>query len=341
MSSAPIRTQENTAEPLMRAMSGFMYSAALNAAARLDIADLLANGPRPVAELAAATHCNEDALYRVLRALAAVGIFAEAGPQTFALSPASEFLRSDVPGSMRDLVRWADNRFQFQVWAELLHSVRTGQPAVEHLFGKPAFEVLADLPETAAEFNRGMTAISGRLVPAVLDAYDFSGIRTLMDVAGGHGLVLCEILNRYPSLQGILFDVESVVQGSQCRRCGQDRCRTIAGDFFHEIPRGADAYYLQHIIHDWDDERALAILDNCRRALDGVPGGRLLVVDSVLPEGPEPHPGKLLDLQMLLIPGGRERTEPEFRELFRKAGFQIAGIVPTRAADSVLEARLP
>jgi hypothetical protein len=236
-------------------------------------------------------------------------------------------------------VLWANNRFHFHVWAELSHSVETGQPAVEHIYGKPAFEAMAAMPDVFEDFNRGMTALSSQLVPAVLEAYSFSGIRTLMDVAGGHGLVLCEILNRYPHLQGILFDFESVIKDSKCQQCCQDRCRTIAGDFFQQIPGGADAYYFQHIIHDWEDELALKILRNCRRALDGVENGRILVVDSVIPEGPEPHPGKLVDLEMLLMPGGRERTEREFRKLMSKAGFAITRIVPTKAAESVIEAR--
>jgi hypothetical protein len=185
--------------------------------------------------------------------------------------------------------------------------------------------------------------MSRQLAPAVLEVYDFSGVDTLMDVAGGHGFILCEILSRYPSLKGILFDVPSVVDDPKCAQCllnVNHRCRTIAGNFFEHIPGGADAYYMQHIIHDWDDEPALKILGNCRQALQGRKNGKLLVVDSVIPQTPEPHFGKLLDLEMLLMPGGRERTEPEFRTLFAKAGFEITRIVPTSRPDSIIEARL-
>jgi hypothetical protein len=164
-----------------------------------------------------------------------------------------------------------------------------------------------------------------------------------MDVAGGHGFILCEILNKYPSLKGILFDLESVVHDPQCAQCLMNvnhRCRTLAGNFFEHIPSGADAYYMQHIIHDWDDEPALKILGNCRQALEGQRKGKLLVVDSVIPENSEPHFGKLVDLEMMLMPGGRERTEAEFRALFAKGGFEITRIVRTCVAESVIEARV-
>ncbi len=277
------------------------------------------------------------------RVLASVGVFAESGGRRFALTPVSEALRSNVPGSAKEMVLWLGNRFHFHVWAELSYSVKTGKPAVDHVYGKPAFEAMAAQPDVARDFNAGMTSISRQLAPAVLEVYDFSGIDTLMDVAGGHGFVLCEILGQYPHLKGILFDMPSVVEDPKCAQCllnVNHRCRTLAGNFFENIPSGADAYYMQHIVHDWDDERALKILGNCRQALAGQRNGKLLVVDSVIPQNSEPHFGKLLDLEMLLMPGGRERTEPEFRELFTKAGFQITRIVPSRRADSVIEARL-
>ena len=198
-------------------------------------------------------------------------------------------------------------------------------------------------PEVAHDFNMGMTSVSRRLAPAVLEAYDFSGIETLMDVAGGHGFILCEILKAYPDLKGILFDMESVIQDPKCGQClvhVNNRCHSMAGNFFEHIPSGADAYYMQHIIHDWDDEPALKVLNNCRHALQNQKNGKLVVVDSVIPESGDPHFGKLLDLEMLLMPGGRERTEPEFRALFAKGGFEITRIVPTRIADSIIEARL-
>lgn len=339
----PARTDAPAFERVMQLANGFALSSALYTVTRLEVPDLLAQGARPVSELAAATGSNEDALYRVLRALAMVGVFAENGGRSFALTPVSEALRSDARASAKELVLWLGNRFHFHVWAELPYSVKTGKPAVEHVYGKPAFEAIESQPDVARDFNLGMTSLSRQLAPAVLQAYDFSGIETLMDVAGGHGFILCEILSRYPSLKGILFDMPSVVEDPKCAQCllnVNHRCRTIAGNFFEHIPSGADAYYMQHIIHDWDDEPALKILGNCRQALQGQRNGKLLVVDSVVPQNSEPHFAKLLDLEMLLMPGGRERTEPEFRTLFAKAGFEITRIAPTRGAESVIEARL-
>jgi len=176
-----------------------------------------------------------------------------------------------------------------------------------------------------------------------LEAYDFSGIDTLMDVAGGHGAILCEVLSRYPEMKGILFDVPNVIEeatGHISALKMDHRCKTVKGSFFEQIPAGADAYYMQHILHDWADEHALKILANCRSALTGCKGGRLLVVDAVVPETSEPHFSKLLDLEMLLMPGGRERTESEWHDLFDKAAFEITRIVPMEAAESLIEARV-
>ena len=340
---APPHAEMSPDQRLMQLACGYMFTAAIYTAAKLDVAGHLARGARTATELAAATGCQEDALYRVLRALVSVGVFAEISPRIFALTPMAEPLRSDLPGNVRDLVLWVGDRFHFHTWAEMPWSVQSGRPAVEHLYGKPCFECFDSMPDVARGFNAGMTCLSSRIVPALLEAYDFSGIGTLMDVAGGHGFVLCEVLRRYPQMKGILLDMASVIEGATCRICDlkmDHRCTPVAGDFFRHIPPGADAYYLQHILHDWDDARALHILDNCRQALAGRPHARLLVVDCVLTPGSEPHFGKLLDLEMLLLPGGRERTEPEFRALFERAGLRLTRIVPMKAAESVIEARL-
>ena len=326
---------------LMGIASGFQLSGCLYVAAKLNIADRVVAGPRPVETLAADTNTQADALYRVLRALISVGIFSEPQSRTIGLSPAAELLRSDIPGSIRGLVLWAAHPFLIHVSSDLMYSVTTGKPAIEHLYGKPAFECFASMPEVNYDFNTGMNAISAELAPAVLDAYDFSGIGTLMDVAGGHGYFICEALKRHPQMKGILLDQASVVEGAKCTLCDMrvdDRCQPIAGNFFDHIPAGADAYFMQHIIHDWDDESALRILGNVRQALAARPNGRLIVVDMVLPQDSRPHPGKLLDLMMLMFPGGRERSEAEWRSLLDKAGFIITKIVSTKAADSVIEA---
>jgi hypothetical protein len=331
------------AQHLGQLTTGYQISACLYAAASLNIADLLASGPRAIDQLASATKTNSDRLYRVLRALVSVGVFSEPQPRTFALSPTAELLRSDVPNSHRGFVLWTACPFVVNVHSHILHSMQTGQPAIEHVHGKPAFECMSSMPEVAFAFNEGMTSISGFLAPAVLDAYSFEGIGTLMDVAGGHGYFLCQALERYPQMKGILLDLPSVVEGAKCAICERrmdDRCEPVAGNFFEHIPAGADAYFMQHIMHDWDDEHSLKILGNVKRALAGKKHGRLIVSDAVLPETSGPHPGKLVDLLMMVFPGGRERTEKEWHALLDAAGYKITKIVPTRAPVSVIEAVL-
>jgi len=336
--SVPVR---DLCRQLMGIASGFQLSGCLYVAAKLNIADRVVARPQPVERLAADTNTQADALYRVLRALISVGVFSEPQRRTIGLSPAAELLRSDVPGSLLGLVLWSAHPFIRHVSSDLMHSVTTGKPAIEHLYGKPAFECFASMPEVNYDFNNGMTAISAELAPAVLDAYDFSEIGTLMDVAGGHGFFICEALKRHPRMKGILLDQPGVVEGAKCTLCDMrvdDRCEPVAGNFFEQIPAGADAYFMQHIIHDWNDESAQRILGNVRQALAARPNGRLIIVDVVLPEDTRPHPGKLLDLLMLMFPGGRERTETEWRQLLDNAGFSITKIVSTRVADSVIEA---
>ncbi len=333
--------QAQAFERLMQLATGMAVTAALQPVARLKIPDLLADGPHQVSQLAAETGTNEDALYRVMRLLVSVGVFAELPGKVFAITPISQLLRSGVPGSMRDMVLWISNPFHFDVWAEMGYSLHTGKPAVEEVYGKPAFEAIYSDPEVAYDFNLAMTCFSRRIAPALLEAYDFSGIGTLMDVAGGHGAVLCEILTRYPNMRGILFDIPNVIEEANCHICAlkmDERCQTVVGDFFQEIPSGADAYYMQHILHDWNDEKCLKILANCRKALAGQPDGRLLIVDMVVPENSDPHPSKWLDIEMLLMPGGRERTRGEWEALFNKAGFEITRIFPMKAAESLIEA---
>ncbi len=326
---------------LAQLCTGYQISSCMYAAAYLKIPDLLAFGPRHVDSLAAETQTNGEALYRVLRALVSVGAFAEPQPRTFALTATSELLRSDAPNSARGFVLWTANPFVVEVNSAILHSVKTGKPAVEHLYGKPAFECFNSMPEVAYAFNEGMTSISAGLAPAILDAYSFAGIGTLMEIAGGHGYFICQALKRYPNMKGILLDLPSVVEGAKCAVCEMrmdDRCEPIAGNFFEHIPAGADAYFMQHIIHDWDDEHCLKILGNVGQALAGRKGGKLIVVDCVLPDNSQPHPGKFLDLMMMVFPGGKERTEPEWRALFARARFSIRKIVPTKAPESVIEA---
>jgi hypothetical protein len=310
-------------------------------AVKLSITERLAGGPRSVADLARDAGVGEDGLYRVLRALASVGIFTEQAPRTFALTPAAAFMRKG-PGELGDGIEFISDPLHLRAYAEMLHSVRTGSPAAEKVVGMPMFEYLATDAEESASFNNAMTAFSANVMPAVLKAYDFSGIEVLVDVAGGHGQVLTSVLREYPAMRGVLCDLEHVVAGAGplIEAAGvRDRCRTETCDFFTSVPGGGDAYIMKHIIHDWDDQRAAVILTNIRTALGGRRDGRVILLDAVVPGGNEPHLSKLLDLEMMLMPGGRERTAEEFSALFRRAGFVLTRIVPTESMLSVVEAR--
>jgi hypothetical protein len=324
----------------MQLSTGYIASTCVYLAVKLRIPDLLAAAPRPVNDLARELGVNEDALYRVMRTLVSLGVFEEKAPRTFANTLTSAILRSETPGSMYEMALWMSDPFHFQVYANALHSLRTGQPAVEQTVGVPVFEYFPKHPEESEIFNNAMTMFSGMVIPAVLEVFDFSGIGTLVDVAGGHGRVLTSILQRYPSMRGVLFDLEHVLAGARAviDSLGlSDRCRAVSGDFFKAVPGGGDAYIMKHIIHDWDDERAATILKNIRSAMN--PGGRIILLESVVAPGNQPDFAKLIDLEMLLMPGGRERTEQEFRDLFARAGFELTRITPTKSPLSVIEGR--
>jgi O-methyltransferase domain/Dimerisation domain len=331
--------QQDTAQHVFQLAMGFIVSSAVQVATELRIADLLAEGPRGVADLARERSVNEDALYRVLRALASVGVFDEIAPRRFALNPAAATLRSDTPGSLYDMVRWISDPFHLRVYADAMHSVTTGDTAVKKAVGVEVFEYFSKNPELSRVFNNAMTSFSAVVVPAALEAYDFSGIRVLVDVAGGHGGVLTGILDQHPAMRGILCDLDHVIAGAR-QRIGsvglQDRIDCVTADIFAAVPAGGDAYLMKHIIHDWDDQRAGLILRNIRKVLPK--NGRVILLESVLAPGNAPDFGKILDLEMLLLPGGRERTADEFRALFAANGFELTKIVPTKSPLAVVEA---
>ena len=327
-------------QQIFQIATGYIPSTALHAAVKLGIADHLAAGPESVAVLAKKAGVNEDALYRVLRLLSGLGVFDEVSPRTFANSSASAVLRRGVPGSIYPMALWMADPFHLRVYADAMHSVETGRPAADKTVGMPVFDYFRRDPELSEVFNDAMTAFSAFVVPAVLEAYDFGDIEVLVDVAGGHGHVLMSILQRYPKMRGLLVDLDHVIAGAlpRIREMGLiDRCETRVGDFFASVPAGGDAYIMKHIIHDWDDERAITILRNIKQAMK--PGGRVILLESVLLPANQPDFGKLIDLEMLLMPGGRERTEEEFRVLFERAGYTLTRIVPTQSPLSVIEAR--
>jgi hypothetical protein len=324
---------------MMQMLTAKWVSVSISVVAELGIADLLAKGDKTADELADAVSAHGPSLYRVLRALASVGVFAETEGRRFTLTPLAECLRSNVPNSVRQFARFIAIPAASRSWDHLMHSVKTGETGLRKAFDvKNAFDYLRTHPEEAAIFDGAMTDNSRRSAPAIAQAYDFGKFQQLADIAGGHGLLLATILQRFPSLEGVLFDLPEVIAGATNTLATyglDDRCKMIGGDFFQAVPAGADAYMLKHIIHDWDDERALAILRNIRKAMQ--PSGRLLIVEVVIAPGNEPSFGKLLDLEMLVIPGGRERTSDEYRDLFAGAGFRLAEIHETAAPTSIIE----
>ena len=305
-------------------------------AAELGIADLLTDGPRTAEELAEKTHTHGNALYRVLRALASVGMFAEDAHGRFSLTPLADLLRTDASASQRPFAIMMGAEFH-GAWGELLHSVRTGELGFEKKFGVPFFQYMTERPERGKIYDAAMTGVHGGETEPMLDAYDFSPFQTVIDIGGGNGLVLAAILQRHPTIKGILFDLPAVVDRARTIISGlglSDRCQIVGGDFFSSVPVGGDAYVMRHIIHDWDDNEAVAILRNCRVAMN--PEGRILVVETVIPPANEPCFGKWLDLMMLVV-GGRERTEEQYRRLFSEAGLKLNRIVPTALEISVIE----
>jgi hypothetical protein len=330
----------NPAQQALQVATGYMASSALYVVLTLNIPDLLAKGPRTAKELALATGANEDALYRILRLLASLEIFEEVRAGTFALTPASEILRSDVPGSMRGIAVFLPDPMHFRIYANLIESAMTGRPAADKTVGMPMFEYFSKHPEYSEVFNDAMTSMSAPVAGAAIEAYDFGKFSLIVDVAGGHGEVLMSALKACPGSRGILAEVGHVVEGARPRIASAglaDRCQAVECDFFKAVPEGGDVYVMKHIIHDWDDERASLILKNIGKAM-GSERGTVVLLESVIPVGPEPDLGKFIDIEMLALPGGRERTADEFAALFDRCGFKLMKIVPTKSPLSVVEA---
>ena len=332
------------AAALLQLVSGYRAAQAVYVAAKLGIADLLRDGAKGSDALAAATRTHAPTLRRLLRTLASLGVFEEDDRGDFRLAPMGTCLRRDVPESLRAAVLVLMSQEGQRAWAALQHSVATGEPAFDHVFGMPVFDFYAAHPEAerAHAHDEGMAALTALVVDAVLGAYDFSAFQTLVDVGGGNGAFLAAILRANPALRGMLFDLPHVVAGASGVLADAgvaSRCTIAAGSFFESVPEGGDAYILKRIIHDWDDERAVAILTACRRAMKR--GGRLLIVDEVLPRraaASDATSAFLLDLEMLVgTSGGRERTEEEFRTLLTDTGFAFARVVPVVRCLGVVE----
>jgi len=325
---------------LMQLLSGAFIAPAIYTAAKIGIADLLVDGPKTAAELASKTDTDERSLYRLLRSLASVGAFEEVAPRTFANTPVTETLRSDVPRSTRDMAIWIGEPDHWKVYGDLLYSVRTGKPAWDNVHGEPVFPYLLNTNKDLGDiFNRAMTSYSHQSIGPVLAAYDFSGAKTIADIAGGYGHLLAAVLASNPNANGVLFDLPAVLSGAPQMLDSYgvaDRVELVEGDFFTEVPVVADIYMLKHIIHDWYDDKNQKILGNIRAIMPD--DAKVLIIDVVVPEGNEPHFGKIIDLEMLMAPGGVERTPSEFNELLVNSGFKLNRIIQTPGMMSIIEA---
>jgi hypothetical protein len=323
---------------MLQLVTGFWVARAIYVAAKLGLADLVKDGPKTADELARLTGTHAPSLYRVLRALASVGVFAEDGRRRFSQTTLSETLRSDAPGSLRALAIVELGQEHYPAWGNLMHSVKTGEIAFDNLYKQNTWEYYAQNPEDAHNFNESMKGLTEAVNMAVMGAYDFSGFNKVVDIAGGTGRLIAAILNANPRTRGVLFDLPHVIEEAgpllDAARV-RDRCETASGDFFKSIPAGGDAYVMKWIIHDWDDEKATVILKNSYRAMNG--NGKLLLIETVVPEGNRPDLSKFLDLNMLVMTGGRERTEAEFRSLLADSGFELTRVIHTMSPICVIE----
>jgi hypothetical protein len=344
--SAQGRSKTEAAPPhvqLIQMGTAFWVSRVVYAAAKLGLADHLATGPKSAVQLAGLTGTHAPSLYRLMRTIASLGVLTEDAQHRFALTPLGESLKAGAPGSARASILIEAGDLHWRLWEQFLYSIETGKTAADKLLGKSGFEYLTDYlaenPEEASLFNEAMIGFHGAEAPAVAAAYDFSRFQTIVDVGGGTGNLLATVLEHHDGPAGVLFDLPHVVHEAPAMiqaRGLLNRITVQAGDFFQSVPVGGEAYLLSHVIHDWGDEQCRTILRNCRNAMK--PDGRLLIIEMVLPAGDAPHPGKLLDMLMLVATGGRERTEEEYRKLLNETGLRLRQVVPTESAVSIVEA---
>lgn len=323
---------------VVQVMMAPIISQAVFAAASLGLSDHLASGPLTVEALARLTGADPDSLGRLLRALSSVGIFELSAHGEVSLTPLAACLKSAGPESLRDMVLMMGSPWRLRAWEDICHSIRTGGAAFDHVFGMGPFEYFRQNADAAAVFHRAMVSYTASIAPSIARAYDFGRARTLVDVGGGHGYLLATILRAYPRLRGILFDLPEVVKDAPAllEQAGvAERCQVVPGSFFESVAPGGDVYLMKQIIHDWNDERALTVLRKCHAAMPD--NATLLLAETVIPEGNEPAHAKLLDLEVLVALGGRERTEAGYRKLYADAGFRLARIIPTQGGIDLVE----
>lgn len=332
------KQQEQPQIAMLQIISGFWISRAVFIIAKLGIPDLLKTGPKTAEELASSTNTHAPSLFRVLRALVSVGVLDCDGNNRFGNTSLSETLITDAQGSLRWFTISELGQEHYPAWGNLMHSVKTGNIAFDNFYEMDVWTYFRNNPEEAAVFNNSMSGMTAAVNESLSSLYDFSKFSKVVDVGGGHGGLITKILKSSPNTKGILFDAAPVISGAQERLAAagiNDRCEAIAGDFFKSVPPGGDAYVMKWIIHDWDDERSIKILQNCRAHMG--PKARLIIVDCVVPETREPHFSKFIDLNMLVMTGGKERTAKEFEELLGAAGFKLLQIIPTDQPTSIIE----
>ena len=336
--STPKPVEQPAQVAMLQLISGFWISRGVFVIAKLGIPDLLASGAKTAEELAQLTDVHAPSLFRILRALVSVGVLAADSENRFALTPLTETLVTDAPGSLRWFAVSELGQEHYPAWGNLMHSVKTGEIAFDDFFGMDIWGYFQRNPGDAAVFNDSMSGMTAVVNESLTSLYDFSNFKTVVDVGGGHGALITRILKANPESKGILYDAPQVVSGAQDRLNTEglsDRCEAIGGDFFKSVPAGGDVYVMKWIIHDWDDEKAIRILKNCRTQMN--PDSRLIIVDCVVPESNEPHFAKFIDLNMLVMTGGKERTQDEFAKLFEAAGFKLLRVIPTEQPTSIIE----
>lgn len=331
--------EQTPAQVLLRLANGYQISQAIHVAAVLGIADLLRDGPRGIDELAAESGAHPRSLYRLMRALASVGVFREEEGQRFELTPLGDCLRTDAPLSCKGWAAHLGLPYYWNAWAHLLHSVKTGENAFQHLHGMDVWHYRAQHPEVGTVFDQAMTDLARERTESVLAAYDFGRFSCVVDVGGGNGARLAAILTKHRSVHGVLFDQPHVVARAeqQLQAAGvADRCLIVGGSFFDAVPKGGDAYVLEQILHDWRDDQVKVILECCRRVMPA--NTALLVIERGVPPPNEGAEAKFSDLNMLVSPGGQERTTDEYAQLFAATGFRLVGVTPTATTACVFEA---
>ncbi len=336
--SLPPQVQIPPSAQMMEMIFAYTLSRSIATAAQFGIADQLIDGAKTADEIAAKLKLHPRSLYRLLRALAGAGVFHEDEAKRFSLTPLSETLRSDMPESLRGFAGFMADDVNFQTWAGLPYSVETGERAFDHIFGSEIFPWYQQHPAYGEKFDAAMTSMSLGASMAVIAGYDFTGIKKLVDIGGGQGQLLAAVLQKYPTMQGVLYDAPHVIataHGTIAAHGVTDRCEILGGDFFVSAPAGGDAYIMKHIIHDWSDDECVTILGHCRDGMNV--GDKVLIAEMIVPEPNAPGVSKFLDLQMLLVLSGCERTADEYRNLLDRAGFAMTRIVPTPSLYSVIE----